>query len=73
VTLSHIGNMNVETQAPAPPGAIDETARWEYLDHIRKTPGPFTDPDSHSPEAMKIFDSYKILVMFVLPEACGSF
>ncbi|KKA27529.1 hypothetical protein TD95_001807 [Thielaviopsis punctulata] len=34
--------------------------RWRYVDHIRSTPGPFTDPDAASEEAQNAFDSTKV-------------
>lgn len=44
---------------------VDEVARWKYLNHIRKTPGPFSqDGDSEIPEDMPDpLQTYKILVI----------
>jgi NEDD8-activating enzyme E1 len=35
----------------------------KYLEHIRRNPGPFTDPDSATPEAMALFDDIRVLVI----------
>ncbi|KAK0392791.1 hypothetical protein NLU13_2286 [Sarocladium strictum] len=43
--------------------AGDETTRWKYLDHIRRTPGPFTDPDAVAEENLAQFDKFKVLVI----------
>lgn len=43
--------------------AVDETRRWQHLDHIRKTPGPFTEPEAVAPEALDQFDHIKVLVI----------
>ncbi|SPN96855.1 probable ubiquitin-activating enzyme [Cephalotrichum gorgonifer] len=45
------------------PSTIDEASRWKQLEHIRHTPGPYTDPDAISPEAMAQFDNMKVLVI----------
>ncbi|KAI1335623.1 NEDD8-activating enzyme E1 catalytic subunit [Xylariaceae sp. FL0016] len=40
------------------------SSRWKYLDQIRKTPGPFTDPDLVvSEDTVKTWDMAKILVI----------
>ncbi|KAF4124163.1 ubiquitin-activating enzyme E1 C [Geosmithia morbida] len=49
--------MSVDTLARP----VDEAAKWKYLEHMRQTPGPFTDPDSQTEEALNIFNSYKVL------------
>jgi len=49
--------------AAAASGPVSEAARWKLLDHIRRTPGPFTDPDSVSEEALARFDTLKVLVI----------
>jgi hypothetical protein len=33
----------------------------KYLNHIRRTPGPFTDPDATSEENLAQFEKFKIL------------
>ena len=33
----------------------------KYLDHIRRTPGPFTDPDATSEEFLALFENFQIL------------
>ncbi|KAH8180074.1 thiF family protein [Sarocladium implicatum] len=40
-----------------------ESARWKYLDQIRRTPGPFTDPDAVTEENMAQFAKFKVLVI----------
>jgi ubiquitin-activating enzyme E1 C len=49
--------------AAAASGPVSEAARWKLLDHVRRTPGPFTDPDSVSEEALARFDTLKVLVI----------
>ncbi|QUC17804.1 uncharacterized protein UV8b_02045 [Ustilaginoidea virens] len=41
-------------------GAAHGTNR-KYLDHIRRTPGPFTDPDATSEEFLAQFEKVKVL------------
>jgi len=56
--------MSAVTQAPASAASpVDEDARWKYLNHIRQTPGPFTDPASQDEVAMRMFDNFKVLVI----------
>lgn len=38
-------------------------SRWQYLDRIRKTPGPFTPESDVSEEAIATMDKAKILVI----------
>lgn len=33
----------------------------KYIDHIRRTPGPFTDPDATSEEFLAQFEKFKVL------------
>ncbi|KAH8602556.1 hypothetical protein B0O99DRAFT_679550 [Bisporella sp. PMI_857] len=41
-----------------------QKSRWAYLDNIRKSRGPFTDPDyDTSDEAISVLDTMKILVI----------
>ncbi|KAL2212668.1 hypothetical protein CC79DRAFT_439473 [Sarocladium strictum] len=40
-----------------------EPARWTYLDQIRRTAGPFTDPEAMSEENLAQFDKFKVLVI----------
>ncbi|KAF9879742.1 nedd8-activating enzyme e1 catalytic subunit [Colletotrichum karsti] len=42
---------------------VDESKRWTYLDHIRKNPGPFTDPDAATDGSFEQFDKMKLLVI----------
>ncbi|KAG6007410.1 hypothetical protein E4U21_005999 [Claviceps maximensis] len=44
----------------ASPHAGNEAARWKYLDHIRRTPGPFTDPESTAEECLAQFETFKV-------------
>lgn len=37
------------------------TSSRKHLDHIRKTPGPYTDPDACAEEALEQFDKIKVL------------
>ncbi|KAG5927585.1 hypothetical protein E4U42_002046 [Claviceps africana] len=46
---------------PAPRRAANEEARWKYLDHIRRTPGPFTDPEATAEEYLAQFEKFKVL------------
>ncbi|KAG6034376.1 hypothetical protein E4U41_006553 [Claviceps citrina] len=39
---------------------VSEEARWKYLDHIRRTPGPFTDPDATAEESLAQFEKFKV-------------
>ena len=39
------------------------TARWKYLDRIRKTPGPYTPGLDTSDDALAVLDQYKVLVI----------
>ncbi|KAM6537095.1 NEDD8 activating enzyme [Fusarium falciforme] len=62
--------MSVDTLEPAaaaaPASAADiEERRWKYLNHIRRNPGPYTDPDATGPEFLEQFDKFKVLVMSV--------
>ncbi|CRK35177.1 hypothetical protein BN1708_006677 [Verticillium longisporum] len=50
-------------QAEVASRPVDETARWTYLDTIRKNPGPFTDPIAGTQEAIDQFDQIKVLVI----------
>ncbi|RFU77723.1 ubiquitin-activating enzyme e1 c [Trichoderma arundinaceum] len=59
--------MSVETQRAADVAADSEAIRWKYLDQIRRNAGPFTDPAAMEEEFLAQFESFKILVMFVLP------
>ncbi|KAF4587725.1 NEDD8 activating enzyme (UbaC) [Ophiocordyceps camponoti-floridani] len=51
--------MTSSTQLPP----VDEEVRWRYLNHVRRTPGPFTDPDAISEESLAQFDKFKVLVV----------
>ncbi|KEZ44563.1 hypothetical protein SAPIO_CDS3592 [Scedosporium apiospermum] len=42
---------------------VNEEERWKYLEQIRRNPGPYTDPDAVSQEAIDQFDQMKILVI----------
>ncbi|PHH92337.1 hypothetical protein CDD83_7825 [Cordyceps sp. RAO-2017] len=42
---------------------VNEEARWKYLNHIRRTPGPFTDPEATSEESLAQFEKFKVLVI----------
>ncbi|KAI8684469.1 NEDD8-activating enzyme E1 catalytic subunit [Fusarium keratoplasticum] len=60
--------MSVDTLEPAaaaaPASAADiEERRWKYLNHIRRNPGPYTDPDATGPEFLEQFDKFKVLVI----------
>lgn len=47
-------------------GPEDSTARWQYLDHIRKTKGPFNPPndeDEDPPEMLDTLGKSTILVI----------
>ncbi|QPH01068.1 hypothetical protein C2857_005265 [Epichloe festucae Fl1] len=54
--------MTTGTQTPGS-GAVSEEERWKYLDHIRRTPGPFTDPDATAEEYLAQFEKFKVLVI----------
>ncbi|KAK2606171.1 NEDD8 activating enzyme [Conoideocrella luteorostrata] len=55
--------MSADTQVAASASVVSEEARWKYLDHIRRTPGPFTDPDATSEEFLAQFEKFKVLVI----------
>ncbi|WDK14495.1 ThiF family protein [Colletotrichum graminicola] len=61
--------MATEAAAPTATGTgltavVDEGKRWTYLDNIRKSPGPFSDPDfAGTEEAFEQFDKIKVLVI----------
>ena len=42
---------------------LTEALRRKYLEHIRRTPGPFTDPEAVTEEAMAIFSNIRVLVI----------
>ncbi|CAI4216304.1 unnamed protein product [Parascedosporium putredinis] len=56
---------STEQDGTSSPGyrIVDEEKRWKYVEHIRRTPGPYTDPDAVSQEAVDQFDKMKILVI----------
>jgi NEDD8-activating enzyme E1 len=39
------------------------TTRWQYLDRIRRNPGPFNEDSDVSEEGLKALDNAKILVI----------
>ncbi len=39
------------------------TRRWQYLDHIRRNPGPFNQDSDVSEAALEALDQAKILVI----------
>ena len=43
--------------------AADGATHWQYLDHIRKTKGPFNDDVDTSPEGLAALGKTKILVI----------
>ena len=45
----------------SPWGITSDPEHRQYLEHIRRTPGPFTDPDATSEEFLSQFDKVKIL------------
>ncbi|KFG87491.1 hypothetical protein MANI_025424 [Metarhizium anisopliae] len=55
--------MSISTQSTPDSGTINEEARWKYIDHIRRTPGPFTDPEATSEEFLAQFEKIKVLVI----------
>ncbi|CAM1506657.1 Fc.00g062980.m01.CDS01 [Cosmosporella sp. VM-42] len=55
--------MEVETPTVAHVGNDNEATRWKYLDRIRRTLGPFNDPDSIAEETLAQFEKFKILVI----------
>jgi ubiquitin-activating enzyme E1 C len=42
------------------PSPADRNQR-KYLNHIRRNPGPYTDPDATGPEFLEQFDKFKVL------------
>ncbi|CRK26712.1 hypothetical protein BN1723_013884 [Verticillium longisporum] len=57
---SHTNTKINMAQAEVASRPVDETARWTYLDTIRKNPGPFTDPIAGTQEAIDQFDKIKV-------------